>query len=110
MHTGWSAHTAVVADEHVKILRVEEEELGDQGLSFPTTSLLHAALRWELPYLKQPRQKLSVIITWLTTISCQTGGKCILCLNKIEEQQTWLIEQLWEKPGMVSRTISPGDS
>lgn len=35
MHARWSAHTAVVADEHVKILQVEEEELGESRSHFP---------------------------------------------------------------------------
>lgn len=47
------------------------------------------------------------------------AGHCLMFWNVLREQglvqgpggvPTWLMEQLWEKPGVVRRTTSPADA
>lgn len=84
VHTGRSAHAAVVADEHVKVLPGNTAELGNEVLHSPQLQQGSVTGQQSLPF---PARR------W-----------------EPKEQQTWLMEQLWEKPGVVRRTISPGHS
>lgn len=96
VHTGRSAHTAVVADEHVKVLAGETGELGNEVLHFPQ---------------KSSHTSSSTQDSLLATSHCHSQlGSLSVRRWESKKQQTWLMEQLWEKPGVVSRMISPGDS